>query len=133
MGVMTWAGGSVSACSVLGTRGTRARSRPKDLKIRVISPPMAPGAGVWARGAVVSEETMAHGRVQAREGWSLTLNSLELVSSDVDTTLLSRFWPPPPPTIGLGPAGKAGIKRLPTRRSNQKGTMRTHILPLITL
>lgn len=94
---------------------------------------MAPGAGVWARGAVVSEETMAHGRVQAREGWSLTLNSLELVSSDVDTTLLSRFWPPPPPTIGLGQGWKSRNQTVAHSRSNQKGTMRTHVLHLITL
>ena len=67
---------------------------------------------------------MAHGRVQAREGWSLTLNSLELVSSDVDTTLLSRFWPPPPPTIGLGQGWKSRNQTVAHSRSNQKGTVR---------
>lgn len=61
---------------------------------------MALGAGVWARGAVVSEREIAHARDHARKGWSLTLNSLELVSSDVDATLLSRFWLRRPPPIG---------------------------------
>ena len=61
---------------------------------------MALGAGVWARGAVVSERGIAHARDHARKGWSLTLNSLELVSSDVDATLLSRFWLRRPPPIG---------------------------------
>ena len=74
---------------------------------------MALGAGVWARGAVVSEREIAHARDHARKGWSLTLNSLELVSSDVDATLLSRFWLRRPPPIGG--SSKKSSERLPTR------------------
>ena len=78
----------------------RGRCDGFTLKIRVSF--ARNGARRWglARGAVVSEREIAHARDHARKGWSLTLNSLELVSSDVDATLLSRFWLRRPPPIG---------------------------------